>query len=134
MANPQVLPGQALPFGIGGLAADGVTVEPLGAATATIDNYTDGYIGVINPSPVPGVQAWGAVVNRAVPEGTTVTVTVTVNSKSQNGTALPAVTFQVDLVGGPLPPQAATCNVQQGIVSSTWAGATDPGSPTATLI
>ena len=135
MPNKQLQPGQSVAFYVGGLAADETTFLPLGSATATIDDYTHGFIGSINPGAVPGAQAWGAVVYRGgVPEGTTATVNVTIQSTSQDGTVLPVQTFQLDFLAGPPPAQAVSCNVGLSDPSTQWSNAVDPGSPTLTLI
>jgi hypothetical protein len=134
MSNP-------IPFGEAGLLAIGglsmppnPVALPLGGGSATIDNYAVAYIAPFHPD--NNSQYYLNVVPKAggVPAGGVITVTVTVNATSQDGTALPSQAVSFDVSGPALPPQAASISAtvlsaRTQFLSST----TDPGSGTVTL-
>ena len=135
MPNPQILPGQSIICGVGGLAADQITVLPLSSLTATIDNYTAAFVAGISPPGGVNTQAAINVVPKLVPAGQTVTVTVTCHGKNQAGQDLPPTSQSFDLIGGPVAPQDASIQIVLGVPGTFYATAsTDPGSDTVTLI
>jgi hypothetical protein len=126
---------------VGAYAVQGFTALPagtsLGSLTASIDNYTAGYIA---PAPGnPNVQAQLVVVPKAVPVGGVVTVTITINGTAVGGAALPTITEQFDLVGAPAPAVATAINaslatVVSGSQATNQPPPADPGSASITLI
>jgi len=119
--------------GIAGKDASNNT-QALSSLTATIDDYASAY--VTKASPGDGVGFY-IVPKAPLGVGIIKTVNVTIQGKSLDGTALPAVVVSADLLGAPAPPQAQTVAVG-GV--SVWGGTPstttnpDPGSATAVII
>ena len=109
---------------------------PLGSCSVTLDRYGIAYLAKIQPD--NAAQAYYQLVPRAggIAQGQVVTVTVTLTGTSQDGTALPSITNQFDLIGPPVGPQAANIVSSPPNLTSFPASsaAADPGAATVQLI
>lgn len=130
MSTITLAPGQMAVLGYGATLADGTTPAVLSSLTATIDSYPDAYVGPGSSGPTVFI-----VQKVTQPKGTTKTVHVTFNGKSEDGTPLPPVVESVDLQGPPFGPQAANVSLTVNNIRDTiGVNTSDPGSDTITLI
>jgi hypothetical protein len=113
-----------------GVGPSGET-EQIANRTATIDQPTVAYVaagpsaGQLLVVPIPG----------GVPAGGIVTVNVTMNANSENGTPLPALVQSVVIPGVAAPPQAVSMQTSgAGAISQTASGVTVPPNPGAATI
>jgi hypothetical protein len=103
--------------------------QPINGETAAIDNYAAAYVAL------SGANVYCVARQNQLPQGGTLTVNVTLNAKSADGTALAPTVQPVTFTGPPAPPQASTINVtgqQVGAINGN--GSNVPADPGAASI
>ena len=111
--------------GVGGADANGNSL-PLSSLTAQLTDYTNAFLVVNSQSSV-------SVYKRAsFPAGSTITVTVKFNGKSQNGSVLPELDIPVTMTSAPAP-QATQITAATTSTHNSGLPA-DPGASPQTLV
>lgn len=117
--------------GLLGETASGQAAQ-LSSFTATIDNPAAAYLVPASQTEVDIYPKQAALPN----DGGTTVVTITLNGRSQNGTAVAPTQIEVALTNNPAPPQATQIVQTKGFTTAFTPSPAppDPGVPTVTLI